>query len=77
MIGEELFKTKSLEPVKSLKFRGKMFDFIQTFRLRRIITAMQAIKCSWAQIYEAKPKNCSRSTREELVCQRKRSGKNY
>ena len=56
MVGEELFKTKSLEPVKSLKFLGKMVDFVQIFRLRHIIRKIQAIKCSWAKIYEENPK---------------------
>ena len=30
MVGEELFKTKPLEPVNSLKFLGKMVDFISS-----------------------------------------------
>ena len=54
-----------------------MVNFIQNFRLRRIIITMEAIKCSWTIIYEAKPENWSSDTREELVCPRKRSGKNY
>ena len=49
-----------------------MVNFIQNFRLRRIIITMEAIKCSWTIIYEAKPENWSSDTREELVCPRKK-----
>ena len=49
-----------------------MVNFIQNFRLRRIIITMEAIKCSWAIIYEAKAENWSSDTREELICPRKK-----
>ena len=48
-----------------------MVNFIQNFRLRRIIITMEAIKCSWTIINEAKPENWSTDTREELVCREK------
>ena len=49
-----------------------MVNFIQNFRLRRIVITMEAIKCSWAIIYEAKAENWSSDTREELICPRKK-----
>ena len=49
VVGEELFKTKSLGPIKILNF---MVEF-QNFRLQHIIVAMEAIKCSWTIIYKA------------------------
>ena len=49
-----------------------MVNFIQNFRLWRIIITMEALKCSWTIICEAKPKNWLRDTREELVCPRKK-----
>ena len=49
-----------------------MVNFIQNFRLRRIIITMEAIKCSWTIIYEAKPEIWSRDTREELFYPRKK-----
>ena len=50
-----------------------MVNFIQNFRLRRIIITMEAIKCVWTIINEAKPENGSTAdTREELICPRKK-----
>ena len=40
MVREELFKAKL---AKFLKVFGKMVDFIQNFRLRRIMATMQAL----------------------------------